>query len=94
MKKTKIVPVGKKVLIRPKEVVRTVPGTNIIIPDSALEKEYKGFVVGVGAEVQEIVVDDLVQYAEYSVPQEVEHNGSKHLLINAGDVFAIIKEIE
>lgn len=94
MKKTKIVPVGKKVLIKLKEAIRTVPGTNIIIPDSALEREYKGYVVGVGAEVEEIAINDLVQYAEYSVPQEVDHNGSKHLLINAGDVFAIIIEEE
>ena len=65
--KTKIIPVGKKVLIKPKEAQRVVPGTNIIIPDSALEKEYKGFVVGVGAEVSEINEGDLIQYAEYSV---------------------------
>lgn len=92
--KTKIIPVGKKVLIKPKEAQRVVPGTNIIIPDSALEKEYKGFVVGVGAEVNEINEGDLIQYAEYSVPSEVEHNNEKHLLINVGDVFAVIKEIE
>lgn len=94
MKNVKIIPVGKKVLIKPREAQRTVPGTNIIIPESALEKEYKGHVVGVGAEVQEITEGDLVQYAEYSVPSEVKHNGSKHLLINSGDVFAIIKDID
>jgi len=92
--KTRIVPVGKKVLIKPKEAQRTVPGTNIIIPDTALEKIYQGYVVAVGVEVQEINSGDLIQYADYCVPTEMKHEGERHLLINAGDVFAVIQSIE
>jgi len=94
MQKVKIIPVGKKVLIRAKEQSRMVPGTNIIIPDSALQKEYKGYVIGVGAEVSDINVGDLIQYAEYCVPTEMEHEGKEHLLINVGDIHAIIQEVE
>ena len=92
--KTRIVPVGKKVLIKPKEAERTIPGTNIIIPDTALEKVYQGYVVAVGAEVEEIKSGDFIQYADYCVPTEMKHDDQKHLLINAGDVFAIIESIE
>ena len=92
--KTRIVPEGKKDLIKPKEAQRTVPGTNIIIPDTALEKIYQGHVVAVGAEVEEINAGDLIQYADYCVPTEMKHEGEKHLLINAGDVFAVIQTIE
>jgi co-chaperonin GroES (HSP10) len=92
--KTKITPVGKKVLIKPKEAERLVPGTNIIIPDTALEKVYQGHVVAVGAEVQEIKPGDLIQYADYCVPTEMKHDGQRHLLINAGDIFAILEVIE
>jgi len=94
MQKLRIVPVGKKVLIKPKEQSRMVPGTNIIIPDSALQKEYKGYVIGIGTEVTDINEGDLIQYAEYCVPTEMEHEGEMHLLINVGDIHAILKEIE
>lgn len=92
--KTKIIPVGKKILIKPKEAERLIPGTNIIIPDSALEKVYQGYVIAIGAEVQEIKIGDLIQYADYCVPTEMRHDNSRHLLINVGDVFAIIETIE
>lgn len=94
MMKTKITPVGKKVLIKPKEAERLVPGTNIIIPDTALEKVFQGFVIAVGAEVKEINPGDLIQYADYCVPTEMKHDGERHLLINAGDIFAIIESID
>ncbi len=91
-KKATIIPVGKKVLIKPKEQLKFVPGTKIIIPENALEKEYKGFVIAVGEEVKEIKIGDQIQYADYAVPTELKHNGEKHLLINIGDVFAVVKE--
>jgi len=94
MIKTKVIPIGKKVLVKPKEVTRLVPGTNIIIPDSAIQKEYKAYVIGVGTEVTEISKGDLIQYAEYCVPTEMEHEGVMHLLINVGDIHAIIQEVE
>ena len=71
-----------------------VPGTNINIPDSAKQKEYKAYVVGVGTEVNEINEGDLIQYAEYCVPTEMKHEGVMHLLINVGDIHAILKEEE
>lgn len=92
--KTRIVPVGKKVLIKPKEAQRTIPGTSIIIPDSALEKVYQGYVIAIGAEVEEIKIGDLIQYADYCVPTEMKHEGENHYLINAGDVFAVIETID
>lgn len=93
MTKTVVVPIGKKVLIKSKVQEKVVPGTNIIIPDSALEKEYKGHVVAVGTEVSDIQVGDLIQYADFCVPTKMKHEGEEHLLINVGDVFAILKEV-
>ena len=93
-KKTIITPLGKKVLIKPKEKLKFVPGTSIIIPESALEKEYKGHVVSVGEEVTTIKPGQLIQYADYCVPTELKHENEKHLLINIGDVFAILEEVD
>lgn len=94
MKKTKIIPIGKKVLIKPKEADRFVPGTNIIIPDTAISKEYKGYVVAVGNDVNDIKIGDFIQYADYCVPTDMEHEGVNHLLINVGDIFAVIETID
>ena len=54
-------------------------------------RDSKGTVVGVGAEVEEIKVGDEVQYAEHAMPTPMEHEGVEHLLLQAGDVFAIIR---
>lgn len=96
MKNTIVRPIGKKVLVKSKEQSKVVPGTNIIIPESALEKEYKATVVAVGKDVEEageIKVGDVIQYADFCVPTEMKHDGEKHLLINVGDVFAVIEEV-
>tara|TARA_R110002012_G_scaffold259902_1_gene441524 strand:- start:6420 stop:6695 length:276 start_codon:yes stop_codon:yes gene_type:complete len=87
----KVIPVGKKLLLKKwKAVTKTASG--IIIPEIAQKKEYKGTVVGVGQEVKEIKVGDIVQYADYAMPTPMEHEGEEHLLVQSGDVFAIIRD--
>tara|TARA_Y100000361_G_scaffold138427_1_gene140607 strand:- start:613 stop:888 length:276 start_codon:yes stop_codon:yes gene_type:complete len=85
-----VIPVGKKLLIKQK-LAETKTASGIIIPEIAQKKEYKGTVVGVGAEVKEIKVGDVVQYADYAMPTPMEHDGEEHLLVQSGDVFAIIR---
>ena len=46
------------------------------------KKEYEGTVVGIGAEVE---------YAEHAMPTPMKHEGEEHILLQAGDVFAIIR---
>ena len=85
-----VIPVGRKLLIKQK-LAETKTASVIIIREIALKKEYKGTVVGVGAEVKEIKVGDVVQYADYAMPTPMEHDGEEHLLVQSGDVFAIIR---
>lgn len=92
MENQKIVPVGKRILILEKQPGEFFPGTKIMIPETAREKTYQGYVVGVGQEVTEIKVGDLIQYVDYATPVEMKHNGKKHLLIAQGDVLATIHE--
>tara|TARA_B100001175_G_C19492564_1_gene633467 strand:- start:1926 stop:2201 length:276 start_codon:yes stop_codon:yes gene_type:complete len=86
-----IIPVGNKLLLQ-KSKVATKTASGIIIPEIAQKKEYKGTVVGVGQEVKEIKIGDIVQYADYAMPTPMKHNGEEHLLVQAGDVFAIIRD--
>ena len=73
-----IIPVGKKILIHQKEAEKFFKNTNIIIPDKAQERENVGTVIGVGASVSEIKVGD----------KDIEH-----LLIQEGDIFAILVDV-
>ena len=89
--KTKVIPVGNRVLIKKKKADEFFPGTKIIIHDAAKEEDYKGHVVGVGPDVEKTInVGDLVQYADYATPTVMKHMGEDHLLIAAGDIFAVI----
>ena len=90
MKNQKIVPVGKRVLILEKSPDQFYSGTKIIIPETAKEKTYQGYVIGVGQEVTEVKVGDLIQYVDYATPVEMKHNGKTHLLIAQGDILAVV----
>ena len=85
------IPVCNKLLLK-KSKQKTKTASGIIIPEIAQKKEYKGTVVGVGQEVKEIKIGDIVQYADYAMPTPMKHNGEEHLLVQAGDVFAIIRD--
>ena len=37
--------------------------------------------------------DDLIQYAKFADPVEMEHEGEKHLLIRKGDILAVIIDV-
>ena len=89
----KVIPVGAKLLIKQKEADKYFAGTEIIIPDTARKKEYKGIVVGVGKSITEINIGDVVQYSDHCLPTTMMHDNEEHLLINEGDVFAIIKNV-
>jgi co-chaperonin GroES (HSP10) len=88
-----IIPVGKKILIKQKESEKFFKNTNIIIPDGAQERENVGTVIGVGASVSEIKIGDVVQYTDHCLPVPMKHNDQEHLLIQEGDVFAILVNV-
>ena len=89
----KIVPVGKKILIKQDDPEETYGSTSIYVPDSHKISDYAGIVVAVGNDVMEIKEGDHVQYAEHSVPVEMTHGGEEHLLISQADILAIIVDV-
>jgi chaperonin GroES len=87
----KIIPVGQKLLIKEiKAASKTASG--IIIPEIAQKITFRGEVIGVGDSVKEIKIGDIVQYAEHAMPTPMKHDGQEHLLLQAGDVYAIIRD--
>ncbi|MGK0255582.1 MAG: co-chaperonin GroES (HSP10) [Arcobacteraceae bacterium] len=87
-----VIPVGKKLLIKQKKA-QTMTESGFIIPEMAVKKECIGTVVGIGQSVEEIKMGDVIQYTEHCLPTAMKHNQEEHLLIQEGDVFAILVEV-
>jgi len=88
-----VIPIGKKVLIKQKEAEQYFKNTTIMIPTSSQEQENIGTVVGVGQTVSEIQVGDVVQYTDHCLPVPMRHDEAEHLLIQEGDIFAILRDV-
>ncbi len=91
MKNKVIIPVGKKLLIKEiKPETKTASG--LYLPEMAQKKTFQGVVVGKGDQVEEIQIGDVVHYADHAMPTPMPHNGEEHLLLQFGDVYAIIRD--
>lgn len=98
MKKTKIKPLGDRVLVQPIEEAEQVKG-GIIIPDSAKEKPQEAKVITLGSGKRdengkvtpfEVKVGDRVIISKYG-GTEVKINDQKCMLVREDDILGIIK---
>lgn len=98
MKKTKIKPLGDRVLVQPIEEAEQVKG-GIIIPDSAKEKPEEAKVITLGSGKRdengkvtpfEVKVGDRVIISKYG-GTEVKINDQKCMLVREDDILGIIK---
>ena len=87
-----IKPLADRVLVLPAQAEEKVGG--IIIPDTAKEKPQHGTVVATGEgtkdEAMVLKEGDEVLYGKYS-GTELEHEGTKHLIMRQSDVLAVVK---
>ncbi len=81
-------PLGTRVVIEPKQKETQVGG--IIIPDSSNQATTQGIVRAVGHGVSELSVGDEVMF-QFGAGQEIELNGTKHLIMNEDNVICVIK---
>ena len=95
--KTKIKPLGEKVLIRRLEAEETTRG-GIVLPDSAKEKPQKGKILSVGdgkllddgsrAKFQ-VKVGDTVLFSSYG-GTEIKVDGEELMLMDESEILAIL----
>lgn len=96
--KTKIVPIGERVLVKPfteaelKRQGKPVAKKSVfILPESITkEKSAQGKVLAVGA-VKSVKVGDVVLFSKYSY-DEVESDGEELYLIKEENILAVIKQ--
>ncbi len=82
-------PLGNRVLVERIEDAQTT-ASGIIIPDNAKEKPSQGKVIAVGSDVEEISEGDTVVFGKYS-GNDITLDGNEYLIMDADDVFGIIK---
>ena len=97
-KEIKITPIGSRVLVSPDKVDEKTTGGLILPPTSTEDqKPETGIIVKLGeGKIKgkqmefNVKVGDRVYFKKYS-PDELEIDGEKFLLLDAGDVLAVIK---
>ncbi len=97
-KDIKIIPIGSRVLVSPDKVDEKTTGGLILPPTSTEDqKPETGIIVKLGeGKVKgkqmefNVKVGDRVYFKKYS-PDELEIDGERFLLLDAGDVLAVIK---
>ena len=98
MEKSKIQPLGDRVLVEPLEAEDKTTG-GIIIPDTAKEKQQRGKVVAVGKgriteegkiTPLEVKVNDQVLFGRYS-GSEIKIGATDYLIIKEDDILGIIR---
>tara|TARA_R110001599_G_scaffold258334_1_gene458589 strand:- start:128 stop:403 length:276 start_codon:yes stop_codon:yes gene_type:complete len=88
MTEQKVVPIGRKVLIKKKEPEQFFEGTQIIRTDAV--EDFIADIVAIGDLVDNLSVGDRVKYSEHSMGIEMKHEGEKVLLVNCDMIFAKI----
>lgn len=94
----KIQPLGKRILVKPKEEEEIIAG-GLVVPPSANDdkRPAMGEVLKLGKgkdkdgkDVQfEVKKGDVIYFKKYS-PEEVEVNGEQYLIVDAEDILAIL----
>ena len=98
MEKSKIQPLGDRVLVEPLEAEEKTTG-GIIIPDTAKEKQQRGKVVAIGKgrvsdegklTPLEVKVNDQVLFGRYT-GSEIKIGATDYLIIKEDDILGIIR---
>ncbi len=88
MSKQKVVPIGRKVLIKNKTPNQYYAGTTIL--KTEVTNEYIADIIAVGDAVEGLEVGDVVKYSEHADGIDMKHEGEDVLLMNYDMIYAKI----
>ena len=95
VKNYKVIPIGKRVLVKPVEKVEQT-NSGIILPDSQVQQKPQGTIVARGPEVdKELQIGDFVQWIiNMSVDdKEFIHNGERHILLTQDAIVCKLENV-
>ena len=79
----KVIPIGKRILVKPVEVVAET-SSGIILPDSQVQQKPQGTIVAIGPEVcEDLQIGDFIQWSLNMSTDDKEfiHKGERHILV-------------
>ena len=93
----KLMPLGDRIVVKPRDEEESLTSSGLVIPDTAKEKPQLGDVLAVGPgefkEGERVPVDvnigDVVFYSKYG-GTEVKYNGEDYLILSSRDVLAVL----
>ncbi len=87
-----IQPLGSRVLVRPDTDAESRTTSGLYIPETAKEKPQTGIVIAIGDDDEDIKVEvgQKVLFPKYT-GTEIKLEGVEHLIMDADDILAIIK---
>lgn len=87
-----IQPLGSRVLVRPDSEAESRTNSGLYIPETAKEKPQTGIVIAIGDDDEDIKVEvgQKVLFPKYT-GTEIKLEGVDHLIMDADDILAIIK---
>ncbi len=90
----KVIPIGKRILVKPVEVVKETT-SGIILPDSQIKRKPQGTIVARGPQVhEELNEGDFVQWLmSTSDENEFLHEGETHLLMHESNVICKLENV-
>ena len=90
----KVIPIGKRILVKPVEIVKET-NSGILLPDAQIKRKPQGTIVARGPEVcKELTEGSFVQWAmANSDDSEFMHNGEIHLLMHEGAVLCKLENV-
>lgn len=88
--KSKLQPVGKRIVVKPESVEEKTKSGIILTGASTKEKPERGEVVAVGEKLEGVNVGDTVVFAKYSA-EDVKVGDEQYFVVKHDDVVAVIK---
>ena len=94
VKNYKVIPIGKRVLVKPVEVVAET-SSGIILPDSQVQQKPQGTVIAIGPDVENIEVGDFIQWViNMSIDdKEFIHEGERHILLTQDAIVCKLEDV-
>ena len=89
----KIIPMGKRVLVKQDTKVETIQNGLIYVPETQQHQPPLGTIISAGPKCEQAKEGDYIQWPEMINITEMMHNGEEHIIIDEAAIIAIIKDV-
>jgi len=95
VKNYRVIPIGKRILVKPVEKVEQT-SSGIILPDSQIQQKPQGTIVAIGPEVcEDLKIGDFIQWSLNMSTDDKEfiHEGELHILVFQDAIICKLEDV-